>query len=87
MQQQWPLLSYEKSKSTFDTLHMWTQIVGKIKLATLPWINHSWHITLHITPDGLTTENMPYKDESFKIDFDFIGPIKNFYKPRGTPSI
>ena len=72
MQQQWPVLSYEKSKDTFETLHMWTQIVGKIKLATLPWINHSWHITLHITPNGLTTENMPYKDQSFKIDFDFI---------------
>ena len=72
MQQQWPALSYVKSKSTFETLHMWTQIVGKIKLATLPWINHSWHVTLHITPEGLTTENMPYKDRSFKIDFDFI---------------
>lgn len=72
MKEKWPLLSYEKSKATFETLHMWTQIVGKIKLATLPWINHSWHITLHITPGGLTTENMPYKDDSFKIDFDFI---------------
>ncbi len=72
MQQQWPVLSYKKSKSTFETLHMWTQIVGKIKLAFLPWINHSWHITLHITPRGLTTENMPYKEQSFKIDFDFI---------------
>ena len=67
MQQQWPVLSYEKSKSTFDTLHMWTQIVGKIKLATLPWVNHSWHITLHITTHGLTTEMMPYKDHSFKL--------------------
>jgi hypothetical protein len=66
------VLSYEKGKDTFDTLHMWTQIVGKIKLSTLPWVNHSWHITLHITPHGLTTENMPYNNESFKIDFDFI---------------
>jgi len=72
MQQQWPVLSYEKCKSTFDTLHMWTQIVGKIKLATLPWINHSWHITLHITTHGLTTQMMPYKDQQFQIDFDFI---------------
>ena len=72
MQQQWPVLSYEKSQSTFDTLHMWTQIVGKIKLATLPWVNHSWHITLHITTHGLTTQMMPYKDEQFQIDFDFI---------------
>jgi Family of unknown function (DUF5996) len=72
MQQQWPVLSYEKGKDTFETLHMWTQIVGKIKLATLPWINHSWHITLHIVPYGLTTQTMPYKDQNFQIDFDFI---------------
>lgn len=72
MQQQWPVLSYEKGKDTFETLHMWTQIVGKIKLATLPWINHSWHITLHIVPTGLTTQIMPYKDQHFQIDFDFI---------------
>ena len=72
MQQQWPVLSYEKGKDTFETLHMWTQIIGKIKLATLPWINHSWHITLHIVPYGLTTQTMPYKDQNFQIDFDFI---------------
>jgi hypothetical protein len=72
MQQQWPVLSYQKGKDTFETLHMWTQIVGKIKLATLPWINHSWHITLHIVPTGLTTQIMPYKDQHFQIDFDFI---------------
>jgi hypothetical protein len=83
MQQQWPVLSYEKSKSTFDTLHMWTQIVGKIKLATLPWINHSWHITFHITPYGLTTENMPYKDQSFKIDFDFIDHHLKIFTSKG----
>ena len=72
MEQKWPELSYQKGKATYDTLHMFTQIVGKIKLATLPWVNHSWHITLHITPTGLTTHNMPYKNENFQIDFDFI---------------
>lgn len=72
MKQQWPELSYQKGKTTFDTLHLWTQIVGKIKLATLPWVNHSWHVTFHITPHGLTTENIPYKNQNFKIDFDFI---------------
>jgi len=72
MQQQWPVLSYEKGKDTFETIHMWTQIVGKIKLATVPWINHSWHITLHVVPTGLTTQIMPYKDLHFQIDFDFI---------------
>ncbi len=72
MNQQWPILSYQKGKATFDTLHMFTQIVGKLKLATLPWVNHSWHITLHITPTGLTTHNMPFKNENFQVDFDFI---------------
>ncbi|HYK76253.1 MAG TPA: DUF5996 family protein [Daejeonella sp.] len=72
MQPRWPELSYEKGKATYDTLHMWTQIVGKIKLAMLPWVNHSWHVTLHVTLFGLTTETMPYKDQNFQIDFDFI---------------
>jgi hypothetical protein len=72
MKNTWPELSYQKGKATFDTLHMFTQIVGKIKLASLPWINHSWHITLHITSTGLTTEVIPYKNGSFQVDFDFM---------------
>jgi hypothetical protein len=72
MENQWPVLSYEKGKLTYETLHMWTQIIGKIKMATLPWINHSWHVTLLITPMGLTTMGMPYKDMNFQIDFDFL---------------
>lgn len=72
MQLQWPVLSYEKGKATYETLQLWTQIVGKIKLVTLPWVNHSWHITLHITPTGLTTQVIPYIDKNFQIDFDFI---------------
>ena len=72
MEQKWPALSYQKGKATFDTLHMFSQIVGKIKLATLPWVNHSWHITLYVTPTGLATHHMPYKNENFEIDFDFI---------------
>ena len=51
---------------------MWTQIVGKIKLAVLPWVNHSWHVALHITPAGLTTQTMSYEDRSFQIDLDLI---------------
>ena len=72
MENQWPVLSYEKGKDTYNTLHMWTQIVGKINLAVAPWINHSWHITQHITPTGLSTLEMPYKNKNFQIDFDFI---------------
>src|SRR5690606_1221030 len=69
---QWPVLSYEKGKDSYDTLHMWTQIVGKIKLAVAPWRNHSWHIALHITPSGLSTLSIPYKGKHFQIDFDFM---------------
>lgn len=72
MENQWPALSYDKGKDTYATVHMWTQIVGKIKLAVTPWINHSWHITQHLTPTGLSTLDMPYKNKNFKIDFDFI---------------
>lgn len=72
MENNWPELSYEKGKKTYATVHMWTQIVGKIKLAVAPWINHSWHVALHVTPTGLSTLDMPYKNKNFQIDFDFI---------------
>jgi hypothetical protein len=83
MQQQWPILYYKEGKKTYDTLHMWTQIVGKIKLATLPWVNHSWHITLHITPTGLTTQVMPFNNKNFTIDFDFIDHQLKVYTSAG----
>jgi hypothetical protein len=51
---------------------MWTQIVGKIRLAQTPWINHSWHVTLYVTSRGLSTSSMPYGERTFQIDFDFI---------------
>ena len=72
MKNSWPTLSYEKGKDTYATLHMCTQIVGKIKLALVPWQNHSWHITLHIVPIGLTTQTIPYEGRHFQIDFNFI---------------
>src|SRR5690554_2004350 len=72
MKKPWPKLSYEKGKTTFETLHLFTQIIGKIKLARLPWINHSWHVALHIVPTGLTTQLIPYEGKSFQIDFDFL---------------
>jgi hypothetical protein len=91
MEQHWPLLNYEKGKDTYETLQLFTQIVGKIKLATLPWVNHSWHVALHITPRGLSTQAMPYQGRSFQIDFDFIshelqvmtsdGTLKGFALP------
>src|SRR5262245_1635845 len=68
----WPALPYEAWKDTYATLHLWTQIVGKIRLAQTPWINHSWHVALYVTPRGLTTSPIPYGEREFQIDFDFI---------------
>ena len=69
---QWPALPFEEWKETYTTLHLWTQIVGKIRLTQMPWINHSWHTTLYLTARGLTTSPMPYGARTFQIDFDFI---------------
>jgi hypothetical protein len=71
-EQTWPNLPLEAWSDTCATLHMWTQIVGKIRLAQSPWINHSWHVTLYVTSTGLTTSPIPYGFRTFQIDFDFI---------------
>ena len=68
----WPALPLAEWKDTYYTLHMWTQIVGKIKLALTPPVNHWWNISLYVTPRGLTTSVMPFNDRLFQIDFDFI---------------
>ena len=68
----WPSLPLEAWSDTCATLHMWTQIVGKIRLTQSPWINHSWHVTLYVTTRGLTTSPIPYGNRPFQIDFDFI---------------
>jgi len=68
----WPELPYSAWSDTCTTLHLWTQIVGKIRLVQTPWINHSWHVTLYVTARGLTTSPIPYRTRSFEIEFDFI---------------
>ena len=68
----WPSLPLEAWSETCATLHMWTQIVGKIRLVQSPWVNHSWHTTLYVTARGLTTSPIPYGTRMFQIDFDFI---------------
>lgn len=68
----WPALPYEAWGDTAATLHLWTQIVGKVRLTQMPWINHSWHVTLYVTARGLTTSPIPYETRTFQIDFDFI---------------
>src|ERR1700755_343609 len=69
---QWPSLLFQEWKDTYATLHMWTQIVGKIRLIQTPWTNHSWHTTLYLTARGLTTSPIPYEHRTFQIYFDFI---------------
>jgi hypothetical protein len=71
----WPELPYAAWRDTCATLHLWTQIVGKIRLARTPWLNHSWHVTLYVTARGLTTSPVPDRARSFQIDFDFIDHV------------
>lgn len=68
----WPALPLNEWKETYTTLHMWTQIVGKIRLSLTPLINHYWNVTLYVTPRGLTTSSITYDNKIFAIDFDFI---------------
>ncbi len=68
----WPALPYEAWKDTCETLHMWTQIVGKVRMELSPPVNHWWHVTLYVTPRGLTTSAIPYRGGTFAVNFDFI---------------
>ena len=72
MSNAWPALPFAEWQDTATTLHMWTQIVGKIRLTLTPWTNHSWHVTLYVTSRGLTTSPIPYGVRTFEITFDFI---------------
>ena len=71
----WPELPLAEWKDTYDTLHMWTQIVGKIRLALTPLVNHWWNTALYVTPHGFTTSAMSYKGRLFQINFDFIAHL------------
>src|SRR6266705_450508 len=68
----WPSLPFAEWKDTAITLHMWTQIAGKIRLALTPCTNHSWHVTVYVTSRGLTTSPIPHGVRTFEINFDFI---------------
>jgi hypothetical protein len=68
----WPALPYDGWKDTYATLHMWTQVVGKIALAQAAPLNHSWAVALRVTPRGLSTRTLPHDRRSFTIEFDFI---------------
>jgi hypothetical protein len=67
----WPSLPLDEWQPTYETLHRWLQIVGKVRLAQTPWINHSWHVPLYVTSRGLTTSPIPHGTRTFEIVFDF----------------
>ena len=68
----WPALPYAEWKDTCETLHMWTQIVGKVRLALSPFINHWWEVPFYVSARGLTTSAIPYRAGVFEAEFDFI---------------
>jgi hypothetical protein len=72
VEQDWPALPLEEWEATYRTLHMWTQIVGKIRLALTPLENHFWNVALYLSPRGLTTSPIPYRGRTFEIQFDFV---------------
>jgi hypothetical protein len=80
----WPSLPFADWKETAATLHMWTQIVGKVRLALAPWTNHSWHVTLYLTARGLTTSPIPHGVHTFEIRFDFIDHKLRVLKSDGS---
>jgi hypothetical protein len=81
---QWPPLPFAEWKDTASTLHMWTQIVGKIRLTLSPWTNHSWHVTLYVTSRGLTTSPIPHGSSTFEVRFDFIDHQLRILKSDGA---
>jgi uncharacterized protein DUF5996 len=69
----WPSLQLDSWKDTYATLHMWTQMVGKVQLRLTPLVNHWWNVPLYVTARGLTTSRIPYEQRAFELWFDFIG--------------
>ena len=80
----WPALPLEAWEPTRATLHMWTQIVGKIRLALSPYTNHWWQVPLYVTARGLTTSPIPHGAGTFEIAFDFIEHNLLIQKNDGT---
>jgi hypothetical protein len=79
----WPDLPYNAWRDTRDTLHLWTQVVGKIRLALTPWLNHSWHVPFYVTARGLTTSPIYYGQRSLEIAFDFNEHVLDFVTSDG----
>src|ERR1700738_2733752 len=84
MSSSWPELNYQKWKETYEALHRWVQIVGKIRLCKEPWTNHSWSSTLYVTSRGLGTSAIPNGHMNFSIDFDFVEHQLKFQSSSGN---
>ena len=80
----WPALPYEAWKDSLDTLHMWTQIVGKVKLELVPFLNEWWQVAFTVTARGLTTSTIPFGRRVFQVDFDFIDHRLDIHVSDGT---
>jgi hypothetical protein len=80
----WPSLRYAEWEPTLTTLHMWTQIVGKVKLALTPFLNDWWNVTFALTARGLTTAVIPFGTRSFQVDLDFVDHRMSIYVNDGT---
>jgi hypothetical protein len=80
----WPALEWAEWKDTADTLHMWTQIVGKTRLALSPLQAHWWNVPLYVSARGLSTAAMPYKDEWLEVEFDFVSHDLRFRLSSGA---
>jgi len=81
---EWPPLPYEEWENTRDTLHMWTQIVGKTRLALAPLENHWWNVPLYVTPRGLSTSAIPCGADTFEMEFDLVAHHLVMRKSSGT---
>lgn len=79
----WPALPLAAWHDTYETLHLWTQIVGKVRMALSPPLNHWWHVTLYLTPRGLTTGTIPHGTRTFEIAFDFLDHMLWVYASDG----
>ncbi len=78
MNKLWPGLEYQDYRESAAVVHLWTQIIGKIRLRKMPWLNHSWHVSLYVSPRGFTTGSIPDEQGLFEIEFDFINHLLHF---------
>lgn len=68
----WPRLALDDWEPTYKTLHRWSQMLGKVAVARAPYANHWWHVSLHVTPRGLTTSTLDHGDRRFRMELDFV---------------